>query len=141
MSSPGTLFAGRYEIIEELGEGGMGEVYRAHDTKLNEEVALKLIRPEIAADKRTVERFRNEIKIARKISHKNVCRTHDFGEEGKTLFLTMEYVRGEDLKSLIHRTKTLSAGTAFPSPARSPRAWARPTSWASPTGTSSPETS
>jgi len=109
----GVLFAGRYEIIEELGAGGMGKVYRAHDTKLNEEVALKLIKPEIAADKKTVERFHNEIKIARKISHKNVCRTHDLHQEGKTLFLTMEYVRGEDLKSLIHRTKTLSAGTAL----------------------------
>ncbi|TRZ92736.1 serine/threonine protein kinase, partial [bacterium] len=109
----GTLFAGRYEIIEELGVGGMGKVYRAHDTKLNEEVALKLIKPEIAADKKTVERFHNEIKIARQISHKNICRTHDLHQEGKTLFLTMEYVRGEDLKSLIHRTKTLSAGTAL----------------------------
>jgi serine/threonine protein kinase/tetratricopeptide (TPR) repeat protein len=109
----GTLFAGRYEIIEELGEGGMGAVYRAQDTKLNEEVALKLIRPEIAADKRTVERFRNEIKIARKITHKNVCRTHDFGEEGKTLYLTMEYVRGEDLKSLIHRMKALTVGASL----------------------------
>jgi tetratricopeptide (TPR) repeat protein len=111
--SRGVVFAGRYEIIEELGTGGMGRVYRAHDTKLNEEVALKLIKPEIAADKRTVERFHNEIKIARKISHKNVCRTHDLHQEGKTLFLTMEYVRGEDLKSLIHRTKTLSVGTAL----------------------------
>jgi len=109
----GTVFAGRYEIIEELGAGGMGRVYRAHDTKLNEEVALKLIKPEIAADKRTVERFHNEIKIARKISHKNVCRTHDLHEESRTLYLTMEYVRGEDLKSLIHRTKTLSVGTAL----------------------------
>ena len=108
----GTLFAGRYEIIEELGAGGMGRVYRAHDTKLNEEVALKLIKPEIAADKRTVERFRNEIKNARKISHPNVCRTHDLGEEGKTLYLTMEYIRGEDLKSLIHRMKVLAVGSA-----------------------------
>ena len=109
----GTLFAGRYEIIEELGTGGMGRVYRAHDTKLNEEVALKLIKPEIAAEKRVIERFRNELKTARKITHKNVCRMHDFHEEGKTLYLTMEYVRGEDLKSLIHRTKTLSVGTAL----------------------------
>jgi serine/threonine protein kinase/tetratricopeptide (TPR) repeat protein len=108
----GTVFAGRYEIIEELGQGGMGRVYRAHDTKLNEEVALKLIKPEIAADKRTVERFHNEIKNARKISHPNVCRTHDLGEEGKTLYLTMEYIRGEDLKSLLHRTKALTVGAA-----------------------------
>jgi serine/threonine protein kinase/tetratricopeptide (TPR) repeat protein len=108
----GTVFAGRYEIIEELGAGGMGKVYRAFDKKLEEEIALKLIRPEIAAEKRTVERFRNEIKIARKITHKNVCRTHDLGEEGKALFITMEYVRGEDLKSVIRRMKVLAVGTA-----------------------------
>jgi serine/threonine protein kinase/Flp pilus assembly protein TadD len=109
----GEVFAGRYEIIEELGAGGMGRVYRVHDNKLNEEVALKLIRPEIGADKRTVERFHNEIKIARRISHKNICRIHDFHEEGKTLYLTMEYVRGEDLKSLIHRTKALTVGASL----------------------------
>jgi serine/threonine protein kinase/tetratricopeptide (TPR) repeat protein len=109
----GTLFAGRYEIIEELGAGGMGRVYRAQDTKLNEEVALKLIKPEIAAERRVVERFRNELKTARKIRHKNVCGMYDFHEEGKTLYLTMEYVRGEDLKSLLHRTKTLPVGTAL----------------------------
>jgi len=109
----GVVFAGRYEIIEELGAGGMGRVYRAHDTKLNEEVALKLIRPEIGIEKRTIARFRNEIKLARKITHKNVCRMYDFHEEGKTLYLTMEYVRGEDLKSLIHRTKALTVGAAL----------------------------
>ena len=91
----------------------MGRVYRVHDTKLNEEVALKLIRPEFGADKRTVERFHNEIKLARKIRHKNVCGTHDLHEEGRTLYLTMEYVRGEDLKSLLHRTKTLTVGVAL----------------------------
>jgi serine/threonine-protein kinase len=90
----------------------MGRVYRAFDQKIEEEVALKLIRPEVAADKRTVERFRNEIKTARKITHKNVCRMHDMGEEGKSLFITMEYVRGEDLKSLIRQTRTLTVGTA-----------------------------
>ncbi len=109
----GVVFAGRYEIIEELGTGGMGRVYRAQDTKLKEEVALKLIKPEIAADKRTVERFHNEIKIARKVSHKNICRMHDLHEEGKTLYLTMEYVRGEDLKSLLHRMKALTIGAAI----------------------------
>jgi len=108
----GTLFAGRYEIIEALGAGGMGRVYRAQDTELNEEIALKFIKPEIASERKAVERFRNEIKIARKITHKNVCRMYDLHEEGKTLFLTMEYVRGEDLKSLIHRTKALTVGTA-----------------------------
>ena len=78
----GTVFAGRYEIIEELGAGGMGRVYRAHDTKLNEEIAIKLIKPEIAAEKRVVERFRNEIKIARKIRHKNcLLYTSDAADE------------------------------------------------------------
>ena len=91
----------------------MGRVYRAFDKQLDEEVALKFLRPEIAADKRTVERFRNEIKIARKISHKNVCRIHDLHEDGKTLYLTMEYVRGEDLKSFLKRSKVLSTGTAL----------------------------
>ncbi len=105
-------FAGRYEIIEELGAGGMGRVYRAHDTKLNEEVALKLIKPEIAAEKRVVERFRNELKVTRKITHPNVCRVHDLGEEGETLYITMEYVKGEDLKSVIHRMVVLTAGKA-----------------------------
>jgi serine/threonine protein kinase/tetratricopeptide (TPR) repeat protein len=108
----GTLFAGRYEIIEELGAGGMGRVYRAHDTKLKEEVALKLIKPEIAVGRRVIERFQNEIRIARKITHKNVCRMHDLHEYGRTLYLTMEYVRGEDLKSFIHRSKALTIGAS-----------------------------
>ena len=108
----GLVFAGRYEIIEELGVGGMGRVFRAFDKKMEEEIALKLIKPEIAADQRIVERFRNEIKIARKITHKNVCRMHDLNEDGQTLYLTMEFVRGEDLKSLIRRTRHLAPGTA-----------------------------
>jgi serine/threonine protein kinase len=109
----GTVFAGRYEIIEELGTGGMGKVYRAFDKQIEEEVALKLLKPEIAAEKRTVERFRNELKIARKIRHKNVCGMFDLQEEGKTLFITMEYVRGEDLKGFLHRAKQLTIGTAI----------------------------
>jgi serine/threonine protein kinase/tetratricopeptide (TPR) repeat protein len=108
----GVVFAGRYEIIEELGTGGMGRVYRAFDKKIDEEVALKLIKPEIAAERKTVERFRNELRIARKISHPNVCRMHDLNEEGKTLYITMEYVTGEDLKSVIHRMGILTAGKA-----------------------------
>jgi tetratricopeptide (TPR) repeat protein/tRNA A-37 threonylcarbamoyl transferase component Bud32 len=109
----GVLFAGRYEIIEELGAGGMGRVYRAYDTKIAEEVALKIIRLDIAAQKRTVERFRNEIKVARKITHPSVCRVHDLGEDGERLYFTMEYVSGEDLRSLIHRTKALTIGVSL----------------------------
>jgi serine/threonine protein kinase/Tfp pilus assembly protein PilF len=101
----GSVFAGRYEIIEELGKGGMGKVYRVEDTKVKEEVALKLIKPEISADKKTIERFRNELKIARKIRHKNVCAMFDLGEEKGSHYITMEYVSGEDLKTLIRRVK------------------------------------
>ena len=107
------MFAKRYEIIEELGTGGMGKVYRAFDKKLGEELALKLVKSEIAADERTVERFRNEIKVARKITHKNVCRIYDLNEEGMSLYFTMEYVPGEDLKSFIRRSRRLDISTAI----------------------------
>jgi serine/threonine protein kinase/Tfp pilus assembly protein PilF len=106
----GTLFAGRYEIIEELGTGGMGSVYRAEDTKIRQEVALKLIRPEIASSRKTIERFRNEIKTARMIAHRNVCRMFDLGEEKGAYFITMEYVSGEDMKSFLWRAAPLSPG-------------------------------
>ena len=109
----GTQFAGRYEIIEELGGGGMGRVYRVEDKKLKQEVALKLIKPEIAKDKKTVERFQNELKSARMISHKNVCRMFDMGESGEAHFITMEYVKGEDLRSMIRMTGQLGIGTAI----------------------------
>lgn len=107
----GTVFAGRYEVIEELGKGGMGEVYRVFDNKIEEEATLKLIRPEIAADGKTIERFRNELKYARKISHKNVCRMYDLHDEEGTPYITMEYVPGEDLKSMMAMAKQLSAET------------------------------
>ena len=80
----GTIFAGRYEIIEELGKGGMGKIYRVEDKRIKEEVALKLIKPEIASDKKTIERFSNELKMARKIAHRNVCKMYDLGEEKGT---------------------------------------------------------
>ncbi|NIM91473.1 MAG: protein kinase [Candidatus Aminicenantes bacterium] len=106
----GSTFADRYQIIEELGKGGMGKVYRAVDKKLNEEMALKLIKPEIASDKKTIARFSNELKLARKISHRNVGRMYELMEEEGTHFITMEYVPGEDLKSFIRRAGPLSAG-------------------------------
>ncbi len=108
----GTLFADRYEIIEELGKGGMGNVYRVEDTRTKEEIALKLIKPEIASDKKTIERFRNELTTARKIRHKNVCGMYDLGEYNGTHYITMEYMRGEDLKSLVRRV-TFDIGTAI----------------------------
>jgi len=108
----GTIFAGRYEVIEELGKGGMGRVYRVFDKKLQEIVALKLLNPEISFNEKAVDRFRNELRFARKISHRNVVRLFDLGEEGFTLFITMEYVDGENLKRFIKRSGQLTSGKA-----------------------------
>jgi serine/threonine protein kinase/tetratricopeptide (TPR) repeat protein len=107
----GIIFAGRFEVIEELGRGGMGSVYRVIDRKINEEVALKLIKPEIV-DGTTIERFSNELKCARKIAHRNVCKTFDLGEDKGTHYITMEYVPGEDLKSMIRMTRQMGVRTA-----------------------------
>jgi tetratricopeptide (TPR) repeat protein/TolB-like protein len=109
----GSLFAGRYQIIEELGHGGMGRVYRALDKKLNEEVALKLVRPEIAADRSMLERFHNELKLARKISHPHVGRMYELMEEKRSHFITMEYVPGQDLRGLIRQTGQLTVAKAI----------------------------
>jgi serine/threonine protein kinase/Flp pilus assembly protein TadD len=108
----GTTFAKRYHIIEEIGRGGMGTVYKAVDTKIDEKVALKLLNHEIAAEEKTTERFQNELKLARNISHRNVCRMYDFSESEGTPFITMEYISGEDLKSLIRRIGQLTIGKA-----------------------------
>jgi serine/threonine protein kinase/tetratricopeptide (TPR) repeat protein len=110
--TPGSTFARRYQIIEDLGRGGMGRVYKAYDTEVREKLALKLLRPDIADDERTIERFRNELKLARQVSHRNICRMYDFGREEGTYYITMEYVPGEDLKSLIHRIGALPVGKA-----------------------------
>jgi len=109
----GSTFAGRYQIIEELGKGGMGKVYKVIDTKIKEKVALKLLRPEIASDKKTIERFSNELKFARKIRHENVCQMYDLNEEEGIHYITMEYVAGEDLKGMIGMMGQLSAGKAI----------------------------
>ena len=110
--STGSIFAERYQIIEEIGKGGMGRVYKVDDKQIKEKVAIKLLKSEIAADEKTIERFRNEIKLARKITHKNVCRMHDLNKEEETYYITMEYVDGEDLKVLIHQTGKLTIETA-----------------------------
>ena len=109
----GSTFADRYQIIEELGKGGMGRVYKALDTKINEKIAIKLLRPEIASDKKNLERFNNELKFARQISHRNVGRMYHLEEEKGRHYITMEYVSGEDLKSMIRMSGQLSIGTAI----------------------------
>jgi serine/threonine protein kinase/Flp pilus assembly protein TadD len=109
----GSTFAGRYQVIEELGKGGMGKVYKVYDTKIKEKVALKLIKPEIASDRETIERFSSELRLARKIGHRNVCRMFDLGEAEGGHFITMEYVHGEDLKSMIQMTGSLNVGAVL----------------------------
>jgi serine/threonine protein kinase/tetratricopeptide (TPR) repeat protein len=110
----GVVFAKRYQVIEELGTGGMGRVYRVLDKKLDEEIALKLVRPEIASDRTTIERFSAELKLSRQVVHKNVARMFDFNEEGGVPYITMEYVQGENLKRLIRKVGRLFAGQAIP---------------------------
>lgn len=109
----GTTFARRFEIIEEIGKGGMGTVYKAYDSKIREVVALKLLKPEIASDLEVIERFRNEIKLARQVSHRHVCRMYDLGEEWLSIYISMEYVAGEDLKSFIRRAGHLNEAKAL----------------------------
>ncbi len=109
----GSLMFGRYEVVEEIGSGGMGNVYRVFDRTINEMVALKIIRPEIATEKSVIERFGQELKTARKVSHRNICRMFDIGEESGVHYITMEYVTGEDLRSLIRRIGQLSVAKAI----------------------------
>lgn len=110
---PGTLLAERYRIVAMLGRGGMGEVYRADDLTLGQSVALKFLPEATARDEATLERFRNEVRIARRVSHPNVCRIYDIGEAGGLQFLSMEYVDGEDLGSLLRRIGRLPADKAL----------------------------
>jgi serine/threonine protein kinase len=110
---PGRLLAGRYRIIALVGKGGMGEVYRADDLTLGQPVALKFLPDEAARDQGLLERFKNEVRIARRVSHPNVCRVYDVGDvEGHTFF-TMEYVDGEDLASLLRRIGRLPEDKAL----------------------------
>ncbi len=99
---PGSVFAGRYEIKEILGAGGMGVVYRAFDRELQEPVAIKTLKPEaMAGGTAALDRFKQEIRLARRIAHRNVVRTYDLGEQNGMYYLTMEYVEGTSLKQLI----------------------------------------
>ena len=93
----GTVLAGRYELLGLLGVGGMGAVYRAHDRELDEEVALKMLRPAFLASAGALARFRREVKIARRVTHRNVARTFDIGQDGTSRFLTMELIDGPSL--------------------------------------------
>ena len=109
---PGATLAGRYRIVSPLGKGGMGEVYRAEDLRLGQTVALKFLPRSLAQTEEALERFKREVRLARQVSHPNVCRVFDIGEISETgdagknfthTFLTMEFVDGEDLASLLRR--------------------------------------
>ncbi len=110
---PGTLLAGRYRVVALLGRGGMGEVYRANDLKLGQPVALKFLPEATARNETVLARFYNEIRIARQVSHPNVCRVYDLGEVEGQPYLSMEYVDGEDLGSLLRRIGRLPEDKAL----------------------------
>jgi serine/threonine protein kinase/HEAT repeat protein len=111
----GSVIAGRYEIQAQLGKGGMGVVYRAHDRLLDEQVAIKVLRPEVARDAEISRRFQSEIKLARRVSHKNVCRIHEYGEDQGLRYISMEYMQGVDLRQVIRERGGLPTDEAFAS--------------------------
>jgi serine/threonine-protein kinase len=110
--APGSLLGQRFEILAVLGAGGMGVVYKARDRELDDLVALKMLKRELWGDRSQLERLKSEIKLARKITHSNVLRTHDFGEIDGVPYISMEFVRGVTLRYLLDQTQTLpySAG-------------------------------
>jgi len=109
----GETFAGRYRIEAVLGRGGMGTVYRARDTELDETVAIKTLRPELVVDDESRERFKDEIRLTRRITHRNVVRTHDFGEAKGIWYITMEFVEGLTVRQLLDARGTLGVESAL----------------------------
>jgi len=110
---PGVLFGGRYEILSVLGQGGMGAVYKARDRELDRLIALKVIRPELATDPAILLRFKQELILSRNITHKNVVRIYDLGEADGIRFISMEYVDGEDLRTILRRQGKFSPKEAI----------------------------
>ena len=110
---PGDSFGARYRIVEEIGRGGMGRVYKAEDKELGITVALKMIRPELSSNPRFIKRFKKETLLARSISHENVIRIHDLGEVDEIKFISMDYIKGQNLKELIHTSGTLTVETTI----------------------------
>ena len=105
---PGAVLGRRYEILELLGEGGMGSVYRARDREVNRMVALKVIRPELTGNVAILDRFKQELVLSHQVTHRNVIRIYDLGDADGMKFITMEFVEGEDLRTLIHEKKKFS---------------------------------
>src|SRR5271154_3922183 len=99
--TPGTSIGNRYEIVRLLGQGGMGAVYQAHDRELERQVAIKVIRADMASNPEILRRFKQELILARQITHKNVIRIFDLGQADGIKFITMEYIEGQDLKHIV----------------------------------------
>jgi serine/threonine protein kinase/tetratricopeptide (TPR) repeat protein/TolB-like protein len=111
---PGVVLGERYEIVKSLGEGGMGAVYKAHDRELDRLVALKVIRPDMAGNPEILRRFKQELILARQVTHKNVIRIFDMGMADGRKFITMDYIEGRDLKSILVERGKLPAAEAVP---------------------------
>ena len=112
MLEPGQLLGQRYEILQILGEGGMGAVYKARDIELNRMVALKVIRPDLATNQSIIDRFKQELLLATQVTHKNVIRIYDLSEADGMKFITMEFVEGEDLRGLMQKKGKLTSEEA-----------------------------
>ncbi|MFL6200774.1 MAG: tetratricopeptide repeat protein [Thermoanaerobaculia bacterium] len=112
--APGDRIAERYRVVRFLARGGMGEVYEVEDQELRERVALKTVRGDVSRDPLTIERFRREIQLARKVTHPNVCRIFDVAFHGSTIFLTMELLEGETLAQRLRRAGPMSTEEALP---------------------------
>ncbi|HEX7333633.1 MAG TPA: serine/threonine-protein kinase [Pyrinomonadaceae bacterium] len=110
---PGTILAERYRIVGLLGKGGMGEVYRADDLKLSQPVALKFLPDSYLSDGAALARFHREVRVARQVSHRNVCRVYDIGEIDGRHYLSMEFIKGEELSSLLRRIGRLPSDKAI----------------------------
>src|SRR5579864_4762839 len=102
---PGDVLGGRYQILQLLGEGGMGAVYKAMDRELDRPVALKLIRPQLASNPSILARFKQELLLAHRVTHKNVFRIYDPGNTEGVKFITMEFVEGDDLRAILQEKK------------------------------------
>src|SRR5262245_3012584 len=102
----GSVIASRYEMLNPLGKGGMGMVYKAHDRVLEEDIAIKVLRADVARSPDMARRFRSEIRLARKVTHRNVCRIHEYGEDGVVRYISMELIEGVDLKQVMRERKS-----------------------------------
>jgi len=111
---PGSMLGDRYEILQLLGQGGMGAVYKARDVELERTVALKLIRPDLASHPEILRRFKQELILAREVTHPNVIRIYDLGQASGVRYITMEYVEGRDLRALLHDKGKLTPEEAVP---------------------------